>query len=68
MRNFGVTRPSVIAFATLLFLNLSGKALSDPALGVVESGPDNGFLEALLSGGFATDPLFGGNGPTDLAC
>lgn len=53
-------------YDALLFVNLTGEALSDAALGIVESGPDNGFLEALLSGGFTTDPLFGGNGPTDL--
>ncbi|MEJ2392689.1 MAG: hypothetical protein P8019_14980, partial [Gammaproteobacteria bacterium] len=48
-------------FDMLLFVNLSDIALSNPSIGVNESATD------LLTGGFRTDPLFGGSGgPQDL--
>jgi hypothetical protein len=53
-------------YDALFFLNLTGEALVNPLLGIVESGTDSTFLEPLLAGGFATDPLFGGNGAADL--
>jgi hypothetical protein len=53
-------------YDAVFLLNLTGTTLSDPALGIVEGAPDDAFLEALLSGGFATNPLFDGSGPTDL--
>jgi hypothetical protein len=62
----GVFDLGFTGFDNLLFVNLTGSALSLPELGISETGPDGGFLESLMTGGFATDPLFGGDGPVDL--
>ncbi len=53
-------------YDAVFLLNLTSDPLLDPELGVVENGTDESYLQALLSGGFADDPLFGGDGPTDL--
>ncbi|MGH7087690.1 MAG: PEP-CTERM sorting domain-containing protein [Stellaceae bacterium] len=53
-------------FDNLLFVNLTGNALTLPELGVLENGADANFLKPLLQGGYATDPLFGGDGPVAL--
>jgi hypothetical protein len=53
-------------FDTLLFINLSGKDLLNPELGVVPLGTDTAFAQALLTEGFVNDPAFGGNGALTL--
>jgi hypothetical protein len=62
----GVFDLGFTGFDNLLFVNLTGSALSVPELGISETGPDGCLLNPLMTGGFATDPLFGGDGPADL--
>lgn len=50
-------------FDALLYLNLSGRSLPSPAMGAGEAGFDH----ELFTGGFATDPAFGGSGPGTLS-
>ena len=53
-------------FDTLLFINLSGKDLLNPELGVAPLGGGTAFAQALLTEGFLNDPAFGGNGVLTL--
>ncbi|MBK1671466.1 hypothetical protein CKO28_26055, partial [Rhodovibrio sodomensis] len=53
-------------FDMLLMLNLTGDDLLDPLLGVDPTGTDPAFVQSLLAGGFGTQSLFGGTGPTPL--
>jgi hypothetical protein len=57
---------SFTGYDTLLLINLTGQQLTNPFLGVVAGGADSAFSQQLLDGGYATDPLFGGLGPTFL--
>ncbi len=52
-----------LGFDMLLMLNLTGGALLNPLLGIDPAGADGSFLTALLQGGVAANPLFGGAGP-----
>jgi hypothetical protein len=54
-------------FDAVFLLNLTDSPILDPTLGVVENGTDDSFFQQLLQGGFLTNPLFGGEGPTELA-
>ncbi|MGE0385435.1 MAG: hypothetical protein AB7Q97_11935 [Gammaproteobacteria bacterium] len=54
-------------FDMLLFINLTGEILLNPRLGVDPSETDTGFLQPLLSGGYASSDLFGGGGPQVLS-
>jgi len=51
----------------LLFLNLTGHGLTAPVLGIDPNGIDTTLLVQLLTGGWATNPLFGGSGPDALS-
>lgn len=53
-------------FDILAFLNLTNVGLLNPMLGIDPGGLDHLFLTPLLSAGYATDPTFGGFGPTVL--
>jgi len=54
-------------FDMLVFLNLSGEDLAGPALGIDPAALDGTFANALLTGGYLTDPQFGGAGPQVLS-
>jgi len=53
-------------FDMLLFVNLTDAALTGFSLGIVEEGEDESFALGLMQGGWATDALFGGEGPLSL--
>jgi hypothetical protein len=53
-------------FDMLLMLNLTDRDLLDPMLGIDPAGTDGDFEQTLLTGGFATQSIFGGTGPTTL--
>jgi len=49
-------------FDMLMFINLTSSGLINPMLGIDPSNTDTTFLTPLLTGGWATNPLFGGSG------
>ena len=53
-------------FDYLIFGNAGLNPLDNPMLGVDPSNTDSQFATYLLQGGWAKDPLFGGNGPETL--
>jgi hypothetical protein len=49
-------------FDILLYINLGVRDLMNPMLGLDPASTDAAFQQALLTGGYMTDPLFGGSG------